>query len=191
LVGLSAIVLIIGSGVLWFTWPYLFHRAPYIYEPEMIGHIQVGAEAEEGRRLVRPGSRTPVELSFETRKGTARGVKIILDLGGLDLLGASQDWSITEGKYVWRYTSIRKGAINLTMQTPVEHGVEHTIRLWYAYTNEDPVSVDNQTILTTSQDPENVPGEESTGQIRRPFPSVFAFALVILLLFLYSRKRRT
>jgi len=77
------------------------------------------------------------------------------------------------------------------VQIPIAQGVEHNIQLWYAYTNEDPISIENQTILTSLEPPEYKPGRESTGTLLRPFLLVIVFAVAILLLFLYSRRRKT
>ena len=190
-IGFGAIAFISVSGALYIFWPYLFPRTPWLYEPEIIGNIDIKAETAEGKWVVRPGSRISIELVFHTRKGTAKGISIILELGELGLLNACSGWSVIEGRYLWRYTSIREGRINLTVEIPIDQGVEHKVRLWYAYTNEDPVSIDSQTILTTLQAPEYIPPEESTGRVLRPFPVVFVFAVVMFLFFLYSRRRKT
>lgn len=92
-----------------------------------------------------------IELVFKPKRGTAKGVSILLELGEVDFTEANETWTEREGRYQWRFTTLKdERAIKVTIMCPqLPSGVNEStydIRLYYAYTNENPVSLQNQTL---------------------------------------------
>ena len=151
-IGLGATLLLVLCLMLYFLWPYMFWYPKWPFEPRIIGLIDIDAGMVEGEWVVSPSSNVSMELVFETEKGAAKGLSIIFDLGDLDLIHASANFTMREGRYAWRFAAIRGnevGRIRLTATVPEIEGVRYQIHMWYAYINEDIVLIDSHTILGT------------------------------------------
>ncbi len=132
----------------------------WLYEPELEGHMEwvmeYPDEYEEfgGNRSIWTSyqvKKENIDLVFEPVKGQAKGVSILLELGEIDFTEANETYTEREGKYQWRFTTLEeKQAIRVTImcpQLPAEvNQSTYDVRMYYAYTNEDPVSLDNKTL---------------------------------------------
>ncbi len=92
-----------------------------------------------------------IELIFKPKKGTAKGVSILLELGEVDFTEANETWTEREGRYQWRFTTLKgERAIRVTIMCPQlpanVNQSTYDVKMYYAYTNQDPVSLDNKTL---------------------------------------------
>ena len=132
----------------------------WLYEPELEGNMEWIMEYPD-EYIEHGGNRSKwttyqvkkedIELIFNPKKGTAKGVSILLELGEVDFTEANETWTEREGRYQWRFTTLKEPrAIKVTIMAPqLPGGVNEStydIKMFYAYTNEDPVSLDNQTL---------------------------------------------
>jgi hypothetical protein len=132
----------------------------WLYEPELEGYMEWIMEYPEeyvefgGNRskwTTYQVKKEDIELIFKPKSGTAKGVSILLELGEIDFTEANETWTEREGKYQWRFTTLKEeSAIKVTIMAPqLPEGFNQStydVRMWYAYTNEDPVSLDNKTL---------------------------------------------
>ncbi len=132
----------------------------WLYEPEVTGHMEWIMEYPEEYKEF-GGNRSKwtsyqvkkenLDLIFEPVKGKAKGVSILLELGEIDFTEANETWTEREGKYQWRFTTLdSQRAIRVTIMCPqLPEGANQStydVKMYYAYTNEDPVSLDNRTL---------------------------------------------
>lgn len=132
----------------------------WLYEPELEGEMEWIMEYPE-EYIEHGGNRSKwttyqvkkedIELIFKPKKGTAKGVSILLELGEVDFTEANETWTEREGRYQWRFTTLdEERAIKVTIMAPqLSGGVNEStydIKMFYAYTNEEPVSLDNETL---------------------------------------------
>jgi hypothetical protein len=132
----------------------------WLYEPELEGHMEWIMEYPDeyiefgGNRSTWTSyqvKKEDIELIFEPPKGTAKGVSILLELGEVDFTEANETWTEREGRYQWRFTTLNgPRAIKVTIMCPqLPAGLNQStydIKMFYAYTNEQEVSLDNQTL---------------------------------------------
>jgi len=147
----SVQVIVIGGVIAVDLW-VLPDRPPF-WDPQIVGEIRW-----MGRPPPWVGSRgesLQIELLFQPKRGTAKGVVVLLDPGSLDVVETDPGfYAVTEGRYVWRYTTLGReqvGRVEVRLRMPEKQDLEQQtfrIYLYYAYTNEEPVLLDNQTIAT-------------------------------------------
>lgn len=132
----------------------------WLYEPELEGNMEWIMEYPDeyiefgGNRskwTTYQVKKEDIELIFKPVKGTAKGVSILLELGEVDFTEANETWTEREGRYQWRFTTLNEQrAIKVTIMAPqLPAGVNQStydIKMFYAYTNEDEVSLDNRTL---------------------------------------------
>jgi len=148
----ASVLVIVVVGLIAVDLWVLPDRPPF-WGPQIVGEI---------RWVGRPplwvgsgGESLQIELFFQPKRGTAKGVIVLLDPGSLDVVEADPGFhAVTEGRYVWRYTTLGReqvGRVEVRLRMPGTEDVEqqtYRICLFYAYTGEGPVLLDNQTIVT-------------------------------------------
>lgn len=147
-------ILLVTGIFLWGLYLYLTRSSTpeYFLIPEIEGRIEIPAGVPlKDSWVFQPGDDVAMSLVFETKKGTAKGLMILLDSGGLGIVEAvPSSYTMREGNYVWRYKVLGKeevGRIDLVIRIPEVEDAEYQIRLYYANTNEDPVPLDNETVV--------------------------------------------
>ncbi len=158
ILGIAIILLLIAA---WGIFTKTNWISKWFYQPPLEGHM-IWVEEYPEEYVSHGGNRSDwtsyqvkkenIDLVFEPVKGrTAKGVSILLDLGEIDFVEANETWTEREGKFQWRFTTLKgKRAIRVTIMCPqLPEGVNvstYDVRMYYAYTNEPPVSLDNETL---------------------------------------------
>ncbi len=158
--GILAIAIILLLIAAWGIFTKTNWISKWLYEPELEGHmVWIMEYPDEYKEF--GGNRSKwtsyqvkkedIELVFAPKKGTAKGVSILLELGEIDFTEANETWTEREGRFQWRFTTLdAQGAIKVTIMCPQlpanVNESTYDVRLFYAYTNEEPVSLDNQTL---------------------------------------------
>jgi len=159
--GILVIAIILLLVAAWGIFTKTNWVSKWLYEPPLEGHM-IWVEEYPDEYVSHGGNRSDwtsyqvkkenIDLVFSPKKGkTAKGVSILLDLGEIDFTEANETWTEREGRYQWRFTTLKgQKAIRVTImcpQLPENQNIStYDVKMFYAYTNEEPVSLDNETL---------------------------------------------
>jgi len=124
-----------------------------LVQPAIVGVVCVDANVGKDAWIVAPGGNLTMRIIFQPKKGLAKGVSILLRTYGLELAGSNPFYhGIFDETYRWRYTTVKKGApetINLALRIPNVEESRYVVRFWYEYTNMNPASLANVSLLAS------------------------------------------